>query len=94
MTIFPVPGNLTHIGLVGSYGALLVGWSVVVVPGLYLAGHVFTLLHLILFILLVVTSDENGKDDIEKFVTVILRCKSQAKYVGIKLLEMLLAVME
>ena len=82
------------IGLAGSFGALLVGWSVVVVRGLYLARHLFTLLHLILFILLVVTSDENGKDDIEKFVTVILRCKSQAKYVGIKLLEMLLAVME
>ena len=64
-------GNLTHIGLAGSFGALLVGWSVVVVRELYLARHLFTLLHLILFILLVV-----------------------AKYVGIKLLEMLLAVME
>ena len=83
-----------HIGLAGSFGALLVGWSVVMVRGFYLAGHVFILLHLILFILLVVASDDNGKDDIEKYVTVILRCKSQAKDVVIKLLELLLAVME
>ena len=28
-----------HIGLAGSFGALLVGWLVVVVRGLYLARH-------------------------------------------------------
>ena len=33
-----------HIGLAGSFGALLVGWLVVVVRGLYLARHLFTLM--------------------------------------------------
>ena len=46
MTIFPLPGNLTHKGLVGSYGALLVGWSVVEARGLYLARHLFTLFYI------------------------------------------------
>ena len=32
-----------HIGLAGSFGALLVGWLVVVVRGLYLARLLFTL---------------------------------------------------
>ena len=32
-----------HIGLAGSFGALLVGWLVVVARGLYLARHLFTL---------------------------------------------------
>ena len=31
-------------GLAGSFGALLVGWLVVVARGLYLARHLFTLL--------------------------------------------------
>ena len=35
-------------GLAGSFGALLVGWSVVVARGLYLARHLFTL-YLIVF---------------------------------------------
>ena len=30
-------------GLAGSFGALLVGWLVVVAHGLYLARHLFTL---------------------------------------------------
>ena len=30
-------------GLVGSFGALLVGWLVVMARGLYLARHLFTL---------------------------------------------------
>ena len=34
-----------HIGLAGSFGALLVGWLVVVTRGLYLARHLFTLYH-------------------------------------------------
>ena len=29
-------------GLAGSFGALLVGWLVVLARGLYLAGHLFT----------------------------------------------------
>ena len=33
-----------HISLAGSFGALLVGWLVVVVRGLYIARHLFTLL--------------------------------------------------
>ena len=32
-----------HIGLARSFGALLVGWLLVVVRGLYLARHLFTL---------------------------------------------------
>ena len=32
-----------HIGLAGSFGALLVGWLVVVARGLYLARLIFTL---------------------------------------------------
>ena len=32
-----------HKGLAGSFGALLVGWLLVVVRGLYLARHLFTL---------------------------------------------------
>ena len=32
-----------HIGLAGSFGALLVGWLMVVVRGLYLGRHLFTL---------------------------------------------------
>ena len=35
--------SLAHIHLAGSFGALLVGWLVVVVRGLYLARHLFTL---------------------------------------------------
>ena len=43
LAIFPVLGKLTHIGLTSSFGALLVGWLVVVARGLYLARHLFTL---------------------------------------------------
>ena len=32
-----------HIGLAGSFDALLVGWLVVAAFGLYLARHLFTL---------------------------------------------------
>ena len=32
------------LSIAGSYGALLVGWLVVVARGLYLARHLFTLL--------------------------------------------------
>ena len=32
-------------GLAGSFGALLVGWLVVLARGLYLARHLFTLYH-------------------------------------------------
>ena len=42
-----LPQNMlswAHIGLAGSFGALLVCWLVVVVRGLYLARHLFTLL--------------------------------------------------
>ena len=35
--------SLAHIGLAGSFGALLVGWLVVVARGLYLARHLFIL---------------------------------------------------
>ena len=35
--------SLAHIGLTGSFGALLVGWLVVVACGLYLARRLFTL---------------------------------------------------
>ena len=35
--------SLAHIGLAGLFGALWVGWLVVVVRGLYLARHLFTL---------------------------------------------------
>ena len=35
--------SLAHIGLAGAFGALLVGWLVVVVRRLYLARHLFTL---------------------------------------------------
>ena len=41
-----LPQNMlywAHRGLAGSFGDLLVGWSVVVVHGLYLARHLFTL---------------------------------------------------
>ena len=39
--------SLAHIGLAGSSGALLVGWLVVVVRGLYLARHLLTYYDLI-----------------------------------------------
>ena len=45
LIIFPVLGNLTHLGIAGSFGALLVGWLVVVARGPYFARHLFTLLH-------------------------------------------------
>ena len=35
--------NLAFLSIAGSFGALLVGWSVVVARGLYLARHLFTL---------------------------------------------------
>ena len=35
--------SLAHIGLAGAFGALLVGWLVVVVRRLYLARHLFNL---------------------------------------------------
>ena len=38
-----IPPPLAHIGLAGLFGALWVGWLVVVVRGLYLARHLFTL---------------------------------------------------
>ena len=43
--IWPEIGIFVHFGpgLAGSFGALLVGWSVVVARGLYLARHLFTL---------------------------------------------------
>ena len=43
--IWPEIGNFGHFGpgLAGSFDALLVGWLVVVVRGLYLARHLFTL---------------------------------------------------
>ena len=37
-------------GLAGSFGALLVGWSVAVARGLYLARHLFTLLLLLVIV--------------------------------------------
>ena len=38
------PGpNLVFLSIAGSFGALLVGWLVVVARGLYLARHLFTL---------------------------------------------------
>ena len=42
---WPEIGIFVHLGpgLAGSFGALLVGWLVVVVHGLYLARHLFTL---------------------------------------------------
>ena len=43
LTIFPILGKLTHIGLAGSLGALLIGYSVVVACGLYLARHLSSL---------------------------------------------------
>ena len=63
--IWPEFGILGHFGpgLAGSFGALLLGWLVVVARGLYLARHLFTLLytdniwevkyHLIFFLLCV-----------------------------------------
>ena len=46
--IWPEIGIFIHFepGLAGSYGALLVGWLVVVARGLYLARHLFTLFYL------------------------------------------------
>ena len=43
--IFPTKYGFlgTHIGLAGSFGALLVGGSVIVARELYLARHLFTL---------------------------------------------------
>ena len=43
--IWPEIGIFVHFGpgLAGSFGALLVGWLVVVARGLYLARHLFTL---------------------------------------------------
>ena len=43
--ILPKIGNFGHFGpgFAGSFGALLVGWLVVVARGLYLARHLFTL---------------------------------------------------
>ena len=43
--IWPKIGIFGHFGpgLAASFGALLVGWLVVVVRGLYLARHLFTL---------------------------------------------------
>ena len=35
--------SLAHIGLAGAFGALLVGWLVVVVRRLYLARHLYIL---------------------------------------------------
>ena len=45
--IWPEIGIFGHFGpgLAGSFGALLVGWLVVVARGLYLARHLFTLLY-------------------------------------------------
>ena len=45
-------GFFVHIGpgLAGSFGALLVGWLVVLARGLYLARHVFTLCNHYLFL--------------------------------------------
>ena len=34
--------NLAFLSIAGSFGALLVGWLVVVARGLYLARHLFT----------------------------------------------------
>ena len=45
--IWPEIGILP--GLVGTFGALLVGWLVFFARGLYLARHLFTLLYLIPF---------------------------------------------
>ena len=44
--IWPKIGIFVHFGpgLAGSFGALLVGWLMVVARGLYLARHIFTLL--------------------------------------------------
>ena len=46
--IWPEIGIFVHFGpgLAGSFGALLVGWLVVVAPGLYLTRHLFTLWYL------------------------------------------------
>ena len=43
--LWPEIGIFGHFGpgLAGSFGALLVGWLVVVARGLYLARHLFTL---------------------------------------------------
>ena len=35
--------KVAHIGLAGSFDAMLVGWLVVMARGLYLARHLFTL---------------------------------------------------
>jgi len=37
------PPNLAFLTIAGSFGALLMGWLVVVARGLYLARHLFTL---------------------------------------------------
>ena len=40
--------KLAFLSIAGSFGALLVGWMVVVARGLYLARHLFTLFDLTL----------------------------------------------
>ena len=40
---------MTHIGLAGSFGALLAVWPVVVARGLYRARHLSTLVNCLLF---------------------------------------------
>ena len=46
MAIFPALHKLTHTGFAASFGALLVGWLVVVGRGLYLARYLLTLFKL------------------------------------------------
>ena len=46
MAIFPALHKLTLMGFAASFGALLVGWLVVVGRGLYLARHLLTLFKL------------------------------------------------
>ena len=50
--IWPESGIFVHFGpgLAGSFGSLLVRWLVVVVRGLYLARHLFSLCILFTFI--------------------------------------------
>ena len=46
MAIFPALHKLTLMGFAASFGALLVGWLVVIFRGLYLARHLLTLFKL------------------------------------------------
>ena len=49
--IWPKIGIFVHFGpgLAGSFGALMVGWLVVVARGLYLTRHLFTLYNCVNF---------------------------------------------